>query len=41
VGFKEIGRRREGRIIGGKKYDVVFMDILAEEFRTLYPAKYL
>jgi RimJ/RimL family protein N-acetyltransferase len=41
VGFKEIGRRREGRILAGKKYDVIFMDILAEEFRTLYPAKYL
>ena len=32
VGFKEIGRRRQMRIIGGKKYDGVMMDILAEEF---------
>lgn len=39
VGFKEIGRRREGRIIGGEKYDVVMMDILAEEFRALYPSR--
>ena len=39
VGFKEIGRRREARIIGGKKYDAVLMDILAEEFRALYPSK--
>ncbi len=33
VGFHEIGRRRQSRIIAGKKYDVIFMDMLAEEFR--------
>ena len=32
VGFKEIGWRRQARIIGGQKYDVLLMDILAEEF---------
>lgn len=32
VGFKEIGRRRQARLVGGKKYDAVLMDILAEEF---------
>jgi RimJ/RimL family protein N-acetyltransferase len=32
VGFTEIGRRRQARIIAGKAYDAVFMDILAEEF---------
>ncbi|HMA60753.1 MAG TPA: GNAT family protein [Halanaerobiales bacterium] len=32
IGFKEIGRRREAREIAGKKYDEVFMDILATEF---------
>jgi len=32
IGFKEIGRRREAREIAGKKYDEVFMDILAREF---------
>lgn len=32
VGFQEIGRRRQARIIGGKAYDVILMDILAEEF---------
>ncbi|WP_041367794.1 GNAT family N-acetyltransferase [Natranaerobius thermophilus] len=31
-GFKEIGRRREAYIIGGNKYDDVYMDILASEF---------
>ena len=34
VGFREIGRRREARIVGEKKYDVVLMDILAEEFES-------
>ncbi|MEW5869433.1 MAG: GNAT family protein [Chloroflexota bacterium] len=33
VGFKEIGRRRQARIIAGQKYDVLLMDILAEEFQ--------
>ena len=32
VGFKEIGKRRKSKIIGGKVFDEVFMDILAEEF---------
>lgn len=36
VGFKEIGRRRQARIIGGVKYDSVFMDMLAEEFEPVY-----
>jgi RimJ/RimL family protein N-acetyltransferase len=31
-GFKEIGRRREARIIGGEKHDVIYMDLLASEF---------
>jgi len=33
VGFKQIGRRREARIIGGKSYDAILMDILEDEFR--------
>lgn len=32
-GFKEIGRRREAYIVGGRKYDDIFMDILASEFK--------
>jgi len=36
VGFKEIGRRREARIVAGKKYDVVLMDMLAEEFTSVF-----
>ncbi|MEJ6951695.1 GNAT family N-acetyltransferase [Natronospora cellulosivora (SeqCode)] len=31
-GFKEIGVRREAYIFGGKKYDQIYMDILASEF---------
>ena len=38
VGFKEIGRRRQARIIAGEKYDAVLMDILAEEFESEYIA---
>jgi RimJ/RimL family protein N-acetyltransferase len=36
VGFKEIGRRRQARIIGDRKYDGILMDILAEEFTSPY-----
>ncbi len=41
VGFKEIGRRRQARIIAGKKFDVVMMDILAEEFGSPYLSRIL
>ena len=41
VGFKEIGRRRQSRIIGGKKFDVIFMDILADEFTSIYVTHFL
>ncbi len=36
VGFKEIGRRRQARIIGQKKFDAILMDILAGEFESGY-----
>ena len=36
-GFKEIGIRREAYIIGGKKYDQVYMDIIAKEFEGKIP----
>lgn len=32
VGFQEIGRRRQARIVGGRAYDLILMDLLAEEF---------
>jgi len=38
-GFKEIGRRREATIIGNKKYDQIYMDILASEFKGKVPEK--
>jgi RimJ/RimL family protein N-acetyltransferase len=41
VGFKEIGRRRGARIIGGRKYDVIFMDMLAEEFEYSYVSRFI
>lgn len=45
AGFKEFGRRRECRAMGGKLYDEVYMDCLASEFespvlvRTFAPEK--
>lgn len=41
AGFKEIGRRRQARIIGGKKYDAILMDILAEEFTSDYVSRFV
>ena len=41
VGFQEIGYRREVRIIGGKKYNMIFMDILADEFKSVFVNKLL
>ena len=39
VGFKEIGRRRQARIVGGHKYDVILMDLLAEEFQYAFTGR--
>jgi RimJ/RimL family protein N-acetyltransferase len=36
VGFKEIGLRRQSRIIAGRAYDALLMDMLADEFRAMY-----
>ena len=36
AGFKEFGRRRKAYFLNGKYYDVVYMDILAEEFTESY-----
>lgn len=41
VGFKEIGHMRQARIIGNKRYDVILMDILAEEFDGTIISKYI
>lgn len=34
AGFKEIGRRRRAQFMGGRFWDVVYMDCLAEEFSS-------
>lgn len=34
AGFKEIGRRRKARYINGTRYDIVFMDIIRDEFES-------
>jgi RimJ/RimL family protein N-acetyltransferase len=41
VGFQEIGRRRQARIVGGQAYDVILMDLLAEEFRARHASRAL
>ncbi len=41
IGFKEIGRRRQARIVGQQKFDVIFMDILAEEFESVYVNQFI
>ncbi len=41
IGFKEVGRLREAKQIGGNKYDEVFMDLLAKEFKSPYILKIL
>ena len=38
-GFKVIGNHREAKIIGSKKYDEIYMDILAGEFKSIYIKK--
>lgn len=35
-GFKEYGRRRQAAFTNGKYYDLIFMDILAEEWTQSY-----
>jgi diamine N-acetyltransferase len=34
AGFRTFGRRREARILAGKRYDVVYMECLASEFQS-------
>ena len=34
VGFKEAGRLRETKIIAGQKFDTIYMDMLASEFKS-------
>lgn len=39
VGFKEVGRKRKFVEVLGKRYDVIIMDILSEEFESKYIKK--
>ena len=41
LGFREVGRQRQARIVGSQKFDVVFMDILAEEFTPTYVPSFI
>jgi len=36
AGFKEVGRLREAKQIAGKRYDEIYMDILASEYESVY-----
>ncbi len=39
AGFKEIGRRRQGKWMGGRLWDEIYMDCLASEFESPVLAK--
>jgi RimJ/RimL family protein N-acetyltransferase len=39
IGFKIIGKRRKALIRGNKTYDIIFMDILSNEFYEKYNCK--
>ena len=36
IGFKEVGRLRKAAEILGETYDIIIMDMLREEFQSLY-----
>ncbi len=36
IGFKEAGRIRGGRNIAGRRYDLIYMDMVAEEYQSTY-----
>ena len=36
IGFKEVGRLRKALEIMGKTYDVIILDMLKEEFQSVY-----
>ena len=41
IGFKNAGRMRDARILGENKYDVLYMDILASEYKSVYITAFL
>jgi RimJ/RimL family protein N-acetyltransferase len=40
-GFKIIGSRREAKIISGKKFDIILMDILSAEYKSVFYSPYI
>lgn len=36
IGFKEVGRIRGARKIAGKRYDLIYMDMIAREYESIY-----
>ncbi len=36
IGFKEFGRRRKAQFLNGKYYDIIYLDMLAQEFTESY-----
>ncbi len=40
IGFKDIGRKREYQTVAGKKYDMIMMDMLSTEYKSVYVDKY-
>lgn len=41
VGFKMVGKIREGKLIAGQKYDLILMDMLTSEFKSSKINNYL
>jgi RimJ/RimL family protein N-acetyltransferase len=39
AGFREIGRWRQAHRMGGRAWDVIYMDCLATEFKSQIPAR--
>lgn len=37
AGFRELGRRRGARLVGGTRHDIVLMDCTREDFYRLFP----
>ena len=37
AGFREIGRRRGARVVGGSRYDIVLMDCTLDDFYESFP----
>lgn len=41
MGFREIGRKREYQTMGGRKIDMIMMDMLSHEYESVYIKKVL